>query len=85
MKLNLPKEITINDLKMNLSQPEDNCGRPEFDTQDLEVDFQDGGGGFYYVLKTDRWAIDTGDRKLFDCLDEICEEMDKHSFGSRLK
>ena len=39
-------------------QEEDCCGRPEELGQDLEISALDGGGGFYLVLKTERWALD---------------------------
>ena len=79
MKLKLPKGIHLNDLKMTLTQDEDSCGRTGIEDQVLEVEFQDAGGGFYYVLKTDRWAIDQDDLSLFKALGEMCEELDKVS------
>ncbi len=76
MNLKLPKGIHLNDLKMTLAQEEDSCGRIGIEDQILEVEFQDGGGGFYYILKTDRWAVDADDLSLFKTLGEMCESLD---------
>lgn len=43
---------------MTLEQPEDCCGRVNEEKQYLTVETQDGGGGAYIVLKTERWALD---------------------------
>ena len=48
------------------SQPEDCCGRVEVSVQDLEISTQDGGGGSYIVIKTERWALE--DAKEIDVL-----------------
>lgn len=77
MNIKLPKDIQIQDLELTLIQDEDNCGRTDFDFQELKVKFPDGGGGHYYVLQTDRWAMDQEDHALFECLDNICTELDK--------
>ena len=79
MNLKLPKGINIGSLNMSLSQEEDSCGRTEESYQELEVEFSDAGGGFYYILKTDRWAIDRDEHSLFKCLDNICKDLDKNS------
>ena len=77
--MNLPKGIGINDMKITLAQDEDSCGRTGHQDQVLEVEFQDAGGGFYYVLKTERWAIDQDDLSLFKALGDMCKELDKGS------
>ena len=77
--MNLPKGIHLNDMKITLAQDEDSCGRTGIEDQVLEVEFQDAGGGFYYVLKTDRWAVDQDDLSLFKVLGEMCVELDKSS------
>lgn len=37
------------------SQDGDTCSA---EVQDIEIEQVDGGGGPYWVIKTDRWAID---------------------------
>jgi hypothetical protein len=41
------------------SQEDDCCYSSELGTQKIEISIQDGGGGMYYILATDRWAFDT--------------------------
>lgn len=77
--MNLPKGINVSELKMTLTQEEDSCGRNDIRFQDLDVEFTNAGGGFYYILKTERWAMDSSDRSLFIFLDEFCKELDKKS------
>jgi len=75
--MKLPKGIHLNDMKISLAQDEDSCGRTGIEDQVLEVEFQDAGGGFYYILKTDRWAVDKEDHSLFNYFDNICTEIDE--------
>ena len=42
------------------TQDEDCCGRVNEPTQDIELSTEDGGGGSYIVIKTERWAVDDG-------------------------
>lgn len=39
------------------SQEEDCCGRSGARGQDIEISTENGGGGSYLVIKTERWAI----------------------------
>lgn len=48
--------IKIEDMSISYSQEGDSCG--EDSIQDLEIKTQDAGGGVYYVIKTERWAIE---------------------------
>jgi hypothetical protein len=41
------------------SQEDDCCYSSELGTQKIEISIQDGGGGMYYILATDRWAFDS--------------------------
>ena len=76
--MKLPSGVTVEGLTLRLEQEEDSCGRADVDGQVLEVDFQDAGGGHYYVLKTDRWAVDSSDASLFNWLAEVCNKLDKN-------
>ena len=40
------------------SQEEDCCGRVNEIGQDIEISTENGGGGSYLVIKTERWAVD---------------------------
>lgn len=53
-----------------MQQIEDCCGRNE-DMQELGIYIEDGGGGAYVVLKTERFALD------YDQIDEFCEHLKK--------
>ena len=55
--INLPKGVHLEEIKFVFTQDSDCC---EVDPvgQVLEIETQDGGGGPYIVIKTDRWAID---------------------------
>jgi hypothetical protein len=41
------------------SQEDDCCYSSELGIQKIELSIQDGGGGMYYILATDRWAFDS--------------------------
>ena len=45
-------------LKAVYSQDEDTAGRPGNVDQYIEIEAVDGGAGFYWRIKTTRWAID---------------------------
>jgi hypothetical protein len=75
--MKLPKDVDISNMKITLTQDEDSCGEIDSPCQVLEVEFQDAGGGFYYILKTERWAVDS-DKSLFEDLDNICKELDNN-------
>lgn len=40
------------------TQKEDCCGRVGETGQDIEISMENGGGGSYIVIKTERWAVD---------------------------
>lgn len=40
------------------SQDEDCCGRVNEPTQEIELSTENGGGGSYLVIKTERFAVD---------------------------
>lgn len=50
-------------------QDMDCCDGESDGCQTLTVQTQDGGGGNYIILKTDRWAIDKDD------IDKFCSEL----------
>lgn len=52
------KEAKLVGVTMTYEQAEDCCGRTDHEEQYLTVETQDGGGGPYLVLKTERWALD---------------------------
>lgn len=43
---------------VTFSQEQDCCGPTESDEQKITIETCDGGGGTYFVIKTDRWAFD---------------------------
>lgn len=65
------KYANLASLKLTLTQDEDCCGRSEIDTQSIEIETMDGGGGAYLVISTERWALD--------------DEADIDKFAARLK
>jgi len=60
-----------------LEQEEDCCGRINEAIQTLTVEIQDGGGGAYVVLKTERWAADPDElRTLADAIERAIKDHD---------
>ncbi|MGJ7024940.1 hypothetical protein [Petrimonas sulfuriphila] len=54
------EEVGISEMKVTYFQIDDQ-DRDEY--QELEVSTDDNGAGTYYVIRTERWAI--------DCIDEL--------------
>lgn len=70
------KYAKLASLKMTLTQDEDCCGRTDEDTQSLEIETLDGGGGPYIVIATTRWSIDPEDiDKFAERLKEIVRQL----------
>ena len=74
----LPKGLLVSSFKIVLSQDQDCCSNSEEEAQEIEVSFDDGGGGFYYSFKTERWSCDEGGEFL-KWLDGICKELNSVS------
>ena len=53
--MNLPKGISVSSI--TFQQEADSCDEP-YNVQYLDVTVEDAGGGQYYVIKTERWAVD---------------------------
>lgn len=49
-------KIEIEEMVITYAQDGDSCDGE--DSQLLEIKTQDAGGGKYYVIKTNRWAVD---------------------------
>lgn len=56
-------------LKATYEQQEDCCGRPQHDSQTIDIEIVDGGGGPYAVISTERWSLDSSS------LDEFVAEI----------
>lgn len=52
--INKPKLISLK----AVYEQEVDCNADSDDVQTIEISTEDSGGEFYFVLKTDRWAID---------------------------
>jgi hypothetical protein len=76
-QMNMPKGFNVSQLNIIVSQESDCCDGKSDDYQGLQVEFHDGGRGYFYTIKSERWAIDKGDKNLLNWLDEICQELDK--------
>ena len=50
------KQPTLSSVKFIYAQDPDCCG--SYETQILEIETADGGGGHYVTISTDRWALD---------------------------
>ena len=55
--MKLPKGVRLERVAVVFSQESD-CCESEAIGQELTIGTEDGGGGSYLILKTDRWAID---------------------------
>lgn len=51
------QEVAISDSTMTYSQKQDDCSENLEDLQYLKVSTANSGAGTYYVLETERWAI----------------------------
>ena len=40
------------------TQEEDSGGRSGVDIQEITIKAEDAGGGFYFVIETERWAVE---------------------------
>ena len=59
-----------------------NCCTGTDEREKLLVEFHDGGGGYFYVIKTDMFAFDHDSeeyKKLIEKIQEICESNNIHS------
>jgi hypothetical protein len=59
------------ELKLTASQEQD-CEDPGDEPQFLEIFTGNGGGGDYFILKTERWAFDSP-QEFFDLINEFIE------------
>lgn len=61
---------------LEFSQERDSCdpGKDE-DLQSLRATIENGGGGYYWVLKTDRWAVDKDDKRVEKCLSRVLKSL----------
>jgi hypothetical protein len=66
-------------LEGGYSQPND-CMAPEGseDYQFLDIQTEDGGGGTFYVMKTERWAFESP-KEVYDLLNEFAKKFKKLS------
>ena len=55
--------MKLESIKAIFTQEEDCCGRTGVDIAELTMETQDGGGGAYIVMTTDRFSIDNDDLK----------------------
>ena len=65
----LPKEneIVVDSVKLKYCQQ---CDKDNEEWQELRISTANQGGGFYYVIKTKRWAFDDIDQ-LIDTLNDF--------------
>jgi len=70
----MSKEILLNEVVFKFEQSPDDCGPNE--DQYLDVEIVDGGAGKYFVLKTERWAIDNIDelKTLFEKISKVIDQ-----------
>lgn len=52
-------EIVLSELSATYLQHADNCDSDPAGFQELKISTQDGGAGFFLIIQTERWAIDT--------------------------
>lgn len=71
------KGVELFDAKFTFTQESDTCDSGDFG-QSLTVFTEDGGGGSYIVISTERWAIDYDEIDNFcDCLKRILKVVDE--------
>lgn len=63
----------LSEVKMTFSQDADCCSS---ETQFIEIQTEDGGGGFYFVIKTERWAFDDP-KELIDLLQTFIKKTEE--------
>jgi hypothetical protein len=54
----MTERIALGRVHFEFTQDGDCCG-PVDDVQQINIEIEDGGGGKYLVLSTERWAVDS--------------------------
>jgi hypothetical protein len=54
--IKLPKGVSLSEAKFFLYQEGDCVGNGDY--QDLAIEYYESGGGFFPVIRTERWAFD---------------------------
>jgi hypothetical protein len=69
------KDLILNEVSFDFEQSQDDCG-PSHKDQFLKVQIVDGGAGKYFVLETERWAIESIDdlKDIFDKIGKVIEQ-----------
>jgi len=52
-------KIEVARASVSLVQDEDCCNDSNESVQTLDIESHDGGGGWYWTIKTERWAFDS--------------------------
>lgn len=72
---------TIDRVSILVTEEVDCCGPVDKELNEIEISTEDGGGGVYAVIKTERWAIDLdGPDEFMDLIRKVihmCEEPKK--------
>lgn len=67
-------EMIGKEVEVLYEQEEDCCGRAEVESQYLRAFTRDGGGGYYVVIGSRRWAFD-GRNAGHELIDRICDDL----------
>jgi hypothetical protein len=51
------KDAKLEELRETWVQDVDSCGSPNLMINQIDVQSQDAGGGWYVVIKTERWSL----------------------------
>lgn len=65
-------KISLDKLVITQTQDADCCDSNDY--QHIEISFEDGGGGHFIVIKTDRWAFDSPE-ELKTVLDQVYDHV----------
>jgi len=73
--MKLPRNVSVGYLEIEFIQDGDSI---EAGHQTLRVRLEDGGGGFFIVLETPRWSIDSPEelREILDVAQSLARELD---------
>ncbi len=71
--------LEIGQVSIRITQEVDCCGPSGEILNTMVIDFVDGGGGFYPVITTDRWALDDRDSELASFMSRVIKLIERHN------
>ena len=71
--------IKIGSVTIQIYDEVDCCGPIGESVNEMTIEFHDGGGGFYPVISTNRWALDDPESELPKLMHRIIKLLERHN------